>query len=111
MVEMMSCSANLLQNNRKMCKGREAFDIHNTIRHHMPSSTCDQLNVAQFSLRKNWLGSKGRTTVKKYPWADKIIQSGDKVPETYFNVLAKGDEKAEIEFQSFLHRKYPNEMK
>ena len=56
MVEMMSCSANLLQNKRKMYKAREAFDVHNTVKHHKPSSKHDQLKVRQFSLREDWFG-------------------------------------------------------
>ena len=66
MVEMMSCSANLLENNRKMYKAREAFDVRNTVKHDKPSSTYDQLKVAQFSLCEDWFGAKGLTKVKKY---------------------------------------------
>ena len=42
MVELMSCSTNLLEMNRAMYKSRDAFDIHNTTKHKKPSSFYDQ---------------------------------------------------------------------
>lgn len=65
MVELMSCSTNLLEMNRAMYKSRDAFDIHNTKKHKRPSSIDDQLKVAQFALKEEWFEEKGRETVKK----------------------------------------------
>jgi hypothetical protein len=67
MVELMSCSTNLLEMNRAMYKSRDAFDIHNTKKHKKPSSIYDQLKVAQFALKEEWFEEKGRETVKQIP--------------------------------------------
>ena len=59
MVELMSCSTNLLEMNRTMYKSRDAFDIHNTNKKHKkPSSAYDQLKVAQFALKEEWFEEK-----------------------------------------------------
>ena len=52
MVHLMSCSVNILEMSRKMYKSIEAFDVHNTKKHHTPSSRYDQLKVAQFALKE-----------------------------------------------------------
>ena len=93
-----------------MYKSREAFDIHTTKKHKKPSSVLDQLKVAQFALREGWFEDKERATVLKYPWADVKCKPGDQVPAKYQNAYGKGDEKAQLEFPGFLHRKYPNDM-
>ena len=54
MLELMSCSTNLLEMNREMYKSRDAFDIHNTTKHKKPSSVYDQLKVARFALEE-WI--------------------------------------------------------
>ena len=110
MVELMSCSANLLEMNMSMYKSREAFDIHSTKKHKKPSSTFDQLKVAQFALKEGWFENKERTTVLKYPWADVSCKPGEQVPARYLNAYEKGDSKARSEFLGFLQRKYPNDM-
>ena len=110
MVELMSCSINLLEMNRQMYKGRESFDIHNTRKHKKPPSLYDQLKVAQFALKEEWLSSKKRGGVFKYAWADKKCKEGELVPSKYVDAMKKGDLKAKVEFDSFLHRKFPNDM-
>ena len=60
MVELMSCSVNLLEMNRNMYKGKEAFDIHHTKKHKKPSSLYDQIKVAQFAIRETWFECKQR---------------------------------------------------
>lgn len=110
MVELMSCSVNILEMNRDMYKGKEAFDIHHTKRHSVPCSAYDKLKVAQFAIREGWFTSSGRTKVLKYPWGDTSCKDGESIPSIYVNALKKGDEKAEKEFISFLHRKFPNQL-
>ena len=110
MVELMSCSANLLEMNRTMYKSREAFDLHSTKKHKKPSSTYDQLKVAQFALREGWFDEKESTTVLKYPWGDVKCKPGEQVSARYLNAYEKGNNKAKLEFSGFLHRKYPNDM-
>jgi hypothetical protein len=58
----------------------------------------DQLKVAQFVLKQEWFESNERTAVFKYPWADKKIKEGEKVPSKYENVLEQGEVKASNEF-------------
>lgn len=48
-VELMSCSIDLLELNRDMYRDREAFDIHTTKK---PPSVYDKLKVAQFSAKE-----------------------------------------------------------
>ncbi|CAB3997120.1 Hypothetical predicted protein [Paramuricea clavata] len=67
MVELMSCSINLLEMNRAMYRSREAFNIHATKKHKTPSSALDQMKVAQFALKEKWFKGKDRTSVKRYP--------------------------------------------
>ena len=110
MIEIMSCSVNLLELNRVMYKSKDAFDAHATKKHKTPSSYLDQLKVAQFALNENWFVNSKRSFAKKYPWSGKGCGPQDKVPQRYINAYAKGDEKAKAEFESFLHRKYPNDM-
>jgi len=110
MVEMMSCSANLLEMNKSMYKSRDAFNVHNTKKHKKPSSIYDQLKVAKFAIREAWFTSKERGIITKYPWGETRVKQGDKIAEKYVNALAKGDKKAEKEFQYFLQRKFPNDM-
>ena len=109
-LEMMSCSSNILEMNKKVYTDKEAFDIHRTRKHRTPSSLHDQLKVAQFALKEEWFLEKGRMSVKKYPWGDKKVKDGDAVTSKYIDPLTKGEKKAKEEFPSFLHRKYPNEM-
>ena len=110
MIELMSCSINLLEMNREMYRSREAFNIHATQKHKTPSSVLDQMKVAQFALKEEWFENDDRTIVKRYPWADKDCAPGDEVPPKYINAYSKGDKKAKLEFTSFLHRKFPNDM-
>lgn len=110
MIELMSCSVNLLEMNRKMYKSREAFDIHRTKKHKTPGSTLDQLKVAQFALKEGWFEDYDRTGARKYPWGEKPCKPGDEVPAKFIEAYAKGNEKAKTEFESFLHRKFPNDM-
>ena len=110
MVELMSCSVNLLEMNRNMYKHREAFNVHNTKKHKKPSSVYDQLKVAQFALKEEWFVKKDRKEVPRYSYGDKKVKDGEKVTSKYIDALAKGETKASSEFKSFLHRKYPNEM-
>lgn len=110
MVELMSCSVHLLEMNRQMYKCRESFNIHTTKKHKKPPSLYDQLKVAQFVLKQEWFESYERTAVFKYPWADKKFKGEEKVPSKYENVLEQGEVKASNEFNSFLHRKFPNDM-
>ena len=110
MVELMSCSINLLEMNRQMYKGRNGFDIHNTRKHKKPPSFLDQLKVAQFAIREEWLAASNRVNVLKYVWGDKELKEGEKVQAKCLDAMEKGDLKAEEEFESFLHRKYPNDM-
>lgn len=109
-LEMMSCSSNILEMNKKLYTSKEAFDIHGTRKHRTPPSLYDQLKVAQFAIQEEWFEEKGREKVKKYPWADKKLK-GESVSDKYIDPIKKGDEKAKKEFDSFLHRKYPNELK
>ena len=60
MVELMSCSTNLLEMNREMYKNHEAFDVHRTSKHKTPTSVYDQLKVAQFATKENWFGNERR---------------------------------------------------
>ena len=46
----------------------------------------------------------------KYPWGDKKVKEGEAVAERYIDPLNKGDKKAKKEFESFIHRKYTNEV-
>ena len=110
MVELMSCSINLLEANRQMYKGREAFDIHNTKKHKKPPSVYDQLKVAKFAMKEEWFVSKGREVVLKYAWADKKCDDGEKAQSKCIDVMEKGELKAKEEFNSFLERKFPNDM-
>ena len=96
--------------NKKLYTNREPFDIHLTRKHQAPSSVYDQLMVVRFALREDWFEEMGRTTVLKYPWGDKTVKEDEAVAEKYLDPLTKGDKKAESEFQSFIHRKYPNEL-
>ena len=66
-VEMMSCSANLLELDRNMYKSHEGFDIHRTRKHCTPPSLPDKLKVVQFALKDNWFADKERTSVPRYP--------------------------------------------
>ena len=110
MVELMSCSINLLEMNRAMYRSREAFNIHATKKHKTPSSAIDQMKVAQFALKEHWFENEDRTSVKRYPWGDKECVPGDEVPAKYIDAYSKGDKKAKLEFKSFLHRKFPIDM-
>ena len=110
-LEMMSCSSNLLELDRNMYKSREAFDIHRTRKHCTPSSLYDQLKVAQFALKEEWFVDKERTLVPKYAWGDKVVKEGESVSARYIDAKLKGKEKLVKEFTAFLHRKFPNEMK
>ena len=96
--------------NRQMYRSREAFNIHDTKKHKTPSSVFDQMKVAQFALKEEWFKNDQREVVKRYPWADKDCAPGDEVPPKYINAYSKGEEKAKLEFKSFLHRKFPNDM-
>ena len=109
-LEMMSCSSNILEMNKKLYTCKEGFDIHRTKKHRTPPSLYDQLMVAQFALREEWFLEKKRSDVMKYPWGDKKVKEGETVAEKYIDPLEKGEEKAESEFKSFLHRKYPNDV-
>ena len=117
MVELMSCSANLLEMNRSMYKSKEAFDVHRTKKHKKPSSLYDQMKVAQFALREKWFekakvskDSANSIVVKKYPWEGKIVKPGESVQARYMDVMKKGEEKASKDFIGFLNRKFPNDM-
>ena len=110
MVELMSCSVDLLELNRNVYKSRQAFDIHNTRKHRVPDSTYDKLRVAQFALREKWSEDNDRKEVLKYPWGNVQCKEGEPVPKKYIDALEKGDTKAEKEFRPFLYRKYPNQM-
>ncbi|CAB4000437.1 Hypothetical predicted protein [Paramuricea clavata] len=74
MVELMSCSVNLLEMNRKMYKAKEAFDIHHTREHKKPSSLYDQIKVAQFVIKERWFECKQRKDVHQYLWAGKTVK-------------------------------------
>ena len=106
----MSCSINLLVMKRAMYRSREAFNIHATKKHKTPSSALEQIKVAQFALKELWFENEERTSVKKYPWADKECAPGDEVPAKYIDAYSKGEDKAKLEFKSFLHRKFPADM-
>jgi hypothetical protein len=95
---------------RNMYKNRAAFNVHNTKKHKKPISLYDQLKVAQFALKEEWLANKGRKEVMRYPCGDRKGKVGDKVPSECVNAIAKGDLKACEEFGSFLQRKFPNHM-
>ncbi|KAJ7387577.1 hypothetical protein OS493_000911 [Desmophyllum pertusum] len=109
-LEMMSCSSNLLEMNRKMYKSRQAFDIPRTREHRKPSSLYDQFKVAQFAAKEQWFEKKQGSTVQKYLWGDKVVKEGEGVSTRYLNAVSKGRAKIQLEFRSFLHRKFPNEM-
>lgn len=106
---MMSCTSNLLELNRNMYKSREALDIHRTKRHWKPSSLYDQMKIAQFALREMWFEDT-TSLVRKYPWGNKVFKDDEAVSTRYLNAIAKGQTKVRSEFESFLHRKFPNEM-
>ena len=110
MVELMSCSVNLLEMNRKMYKAKEAFDIHHTRKHKKPSSLYDQIKVAQFVIKERWFECEHRKDVHQYSWAGKTVREGQTVPKKCIDALSKGAEKASEEFVPFLHRKFPIEM-
>jgi hypothetical protein len=110
MVELMSCSINLLELNRNLYKGREGFDIHNTRKHKKPPSFLDQLKVAQFATKEGWFASRNRSEVLKYEWGGKKVKEGEEVQSKYLDALSKGEKKVSEEFEPFLHRKFPNEM-
>ena len=80
-LEMMSCSSNILEMNKKLYTNREAFDIHQTRKHKTPSSLYDQLMVAHFALREDWFEEMGRMKVLKYPWGDKKVKEDEAVVE------------------------------
>lgn len=109
-LEIMSCSSNILEMNRKMYKSREAFDIHRTKKHQKPSSLYDQMKVAQFAIREMWFEKNSSCVVKKYPWGDKVFKEDENVASKYLDAIRKGEEKVNSEFVSFLYRKFPNEM-
>ena len=110
MVELMSCSTNLLEINREMYKNREAFDVHRTSKHKTPTSVYDQLKVAQFATKENWFGNERRKSVIKYQWGDKQVETGATVAPKYIRAYQKGCEKAKQEFPGFLQRKFPSNM-
>ena len=66
--------------------------------------------VARFALQESWFEEMGRVKVMKYPWGDKKVKEGEAVADRYIDALNKGDKKAKQEFESFIHRKYPNEV-
>ena len=53
---------------------------------------------------------KRREVVLKYAWADKKCDEGEKVQSKCIDVMGKGELKAKDEFNSFLERKFPNDM-
>ena len=110
MVELMSCSTNLLEMNREMYKNREAFDVHRTSKHKTPQSVYDQLKVTQFATKENWFSNEGRKHVIKYQWGDKQFEAGATVVPKYIRAYQKGCQKAEQEFPGFLQRKFPSDM-
>ncbi len=103
-LEIMSCSSNILEMNKKLYTNREAFDIHWTREHQTPSSTYNQLMVAHFALGEDWFEGLGRMRVLKNPWGDKKVKEDEAVAGKYLDPLTKGDKKAVNEFQSFMHR-------
>ena len=109
-LEIMSCSSNILEMNRKMYKSREAFDIHRTKKHQKPSSLYDQIKVAQFATREMWFEKNSSRVEKKYPWGDKVFKEDENVASKCLDAIRKGEEKVNSEFVSFLYRKFPNEM-
>ncbi len=110
MVELMSCSTNLLEMNRKMYKSREAFDVHRTSKHKTPTSVYDQLKVAQFATKEKWFTNEGREHVMKYQWGDKQFEADATVVPKYIRAYQKGCQEAEQEFPGFLQRKFPSDM-
>lgn len=108
-LEIMSCTSNLLELNRNMYKSREALEIHRTKRHCKPSSLYDQMKIAQFALREMWFEDT-TSVVRKYPWVNKGFKDDEAVSRRYLNAIAKGQTKVRSEFESFLHRKFPNEI-
>jgi hypothetical protein len=70
----------------------------------------DQLKVAQFSAKEKWFHSMDRKAVLIYPWTDKKYKEGDVVQPKYTEVMKKGEVKAADDFNSFLERKFPNNM-
>ena len=54
---------------------------------------------------------KGRTVVNKYAWGESMLKDGEQVSSRYIDARTKGKEKLQLEFLSFLHRKFPNDMK
>jgi len=109
MVELMSCSANILELNKEMYKSSAAFDVHQTKTHQKPSSLYDQTKVAQFALKEEWF-KKTSSIAKKYPWGGKSVKPQEPIPKKCLNVFKQGDEKARKEFKGFLNRKFPNDM-
>ena len=107
-VEMISCCSNLFEMNKTMYKSREAFDVHHTKKHKKPSSLYDQLKVAQFVAKQNWFTNK-KTPIYRYQWGDKVFKDKETVADKYVDAIQKGQIKIE-EFQSFLQRKFPNDV-
>jgi hypothetical protein len=91
-LEIMSCSSNILEMNRKMYKSREAFDIHRTKKHQKPSSLYDQMKVAQFAIREKWFEKTSSPVVKKYPWGDKVVKEDETVSAKYLNAVTKREQ-------------------
>lgn len=87
-LEIMSCTSNLLELNRNMYKSREALDIHRTKRHCKPSSLYDQMKIAQFALREMWFEDT-TSVVRKYPWGNKVFKDDEAVSTRYLNAIAK----------------------
>ena len=110
MVELMSCSTNLLEMNREMYKNCEAFDVHRMSKHKTPQSVYDQLKVAQFATKENWFSNEGRKHVIKYQWGDKQFEAGATVVPKYIRAYQNGCQKAEKEFPGFLQHKFPSDM-
>ncbi len=110
MVELMSCSTNLLEMNRKMYKSCEAFDVHRMSEHKTPTSVYDQLKVAQFATKEKWFTNEGRKHVLKYQWGDQQFEADATVVPKYICTYQKGCQKAEQDFPGFLQRKFPSDM-
>jgi hypothetical protein len=86
-LEIMLCSSNILEMNRKMYKSREAFYIHRTKKHQKPPSLYDQMKVAQFAIREMWFERNSSSVVKKYLWGDKVFKEDEKVASKYLNAI------------------------
>ncbi len=91
-LEIMWCSSNILEMNRKMYKSREAFDIHRTKKHQKPSSLYDLMKVAQFAIREKWFETTSSPVVKKYPLGDKVVKEDETVSAKYLNAVTKGEQ-------------------